>query len=273
MPVVLVTGCSSGIGRESARRFARRGWRVYASMRNPERPEGDSLRAEAAREGWTLETPRLDVTDDASVDAAVEAILRSTGGTIDALVNNAGYLVTGPLEEVPPRALREHLDTLVVGVHRVTRAVLPAMRARRRGRIVVVSSLAGRSASPFLGAYHAAKFAVEGMSEAWRYELAPFGIDVAILEPGPFGTEIHRNERRFLAPGSPYAPLAAAYDRLAERLRRGDAGFVAEAIVRACEGGRPPLRRMLGPFSFLGGRLSGWLPAGLRERLVRLLFR
>jgi NAD(P)-dependent dehydrogenase (short-subunit alcohol dehydrogenase family) len=273
MPVVLITGCSSGIGRETARRFARRGWRVFATMRNPGRPEGESLRAEASRDGWALETPHLDVTDGNSVEAAVAAMLRATGGEVDALVNNAGYLLTGALEETPSEALRAHLDALVVGVHRVTRAVLPAMRARGRGRVVVVSSLAGRSASPILGAYHAAKFGVEGMAEAWRYELAPFGIDVAIVAPGPFGTDLHRNERRFAPEGSPYAGLVAAYDRLSARLSRGDSGAVAEAIVRACEGRRPPLRRTLGPFSFLGGRVGPALPDAWRERLVRLLFR
>ncbi|HEX6852010.1 MAG TPA: SDR family oxidoreductase [Candidatus Polarisedimenticolaceae bacterium] len=273
MPVVLITGCSSGIGRETARLFARRGWRVFASLRDPGRPEAEALRAEAAREGWTLETPHLDVTDDASVDAAVGAMLRATGGTVDAVVNNAGSLLSGPLEEIPPEALRAHLDTLVVGVHRVTRAVLPAMRARGRGRVVVVSSLAGRSATPILGAYHAAKFGVEGMAEAWRYELAPFGIDVAIVAPGPFGTELHRNERRYAAPGSPYAGTVAAYDRLAGRLTRGDAGQVAEAIFRASSGARPPLRRRVGPFSFVGGRLPSLIPDSWRERLLRLAFR
>lgn len=274
MPVVLITGCSSGIGRETARLFARRGWRVYATMRNPGRPEGEALRAEAAREGWALETPHLDVTDEASVLAAVEAMLRSTGGAVDAVVNNAGYLLTGALEEVPSERLLQHLDALVVGVHRVTRAVLPAMRARGRGRVVVVSSLAGRSASPVLGAYHAAKFGLEGMAEAWRYELAPFGIDVAIVAPGPFGTHLHANERRFGAgPGSPYLPLVAAYDRLAARLPRGDASGVAAAIFRAAAGGSPPLRRVLGPLSWVAGRLEPVLPSRLKGWAIGLLFR
>jgi NAD(P)-dependent dehydrogenase (short-subunit alcohol dehydrogenase family) len=274
MSVVLITGCSSGIGRETARLFARRGWRVYATMRDPGRPEGESLRAEAAREGWALETPHLDVTDEASVRAAVEGMLRATGGTVDAVVNNAGHLLSGALEEIPSEGLAEHLDTLVVGAHRVTRAVLPAMRERGRGRVIMVSSLAGRSASPVLGAYHAAKFGLEGMAEAWRYELAPFGIDVTILAPGPFGTRLHANERRYGAgPGSPYAALVAAYDRLAARLPRGDTSRVAEAIYRAAAGGPPPLRRVLGPLSWVAGRLDPLIPARLRGWAIRLLFR
>jgi NAD(P)-dependent dehydrogenase (short-subunit alcohol dehydrogenase family) len=139
--------------------------------------------------------------------------------------------------------------------------------------VIVVSSLAGRSASPVLGAYHAAKFGVEGMAEAWRYELAPFGIDVAIVAPGPFGTALHRNERRFARAGSPYAAMVGAYDRLSARLSRGDAGAVAEVIVRSCSGRRPPLRRRVGPFSFVGGRLSAALPDPLREWLLRRVFR
>lgn len=273
MPVVLITGCSSGIGRETARAFARRGWRVFASMRNPSRPEGESLRAEAAREGWTLETPHLDVVDERSIAESVEAMLRATGGEVDAVVANAGYLLSGALEEVPSEDLLRHLDVLVVGVHRVVRAVLPAMRGRGRGRVVVVSSLAGRSASPILGAYHAAKFGVEGMAEAWRHELSPFGIDVAVVAPGPFGTELHRNEARRASPGSPYARLVAAYDRLASKLPRGEASRVAEAIVAASSGGRPRFRRTIGPLSFVGGTLSGLLPHAWRERLLRRVYR
>lgn len=265
VPVVLLTGCSSGIGREAARRFGRRGWRVFASMRRPERPEGRSLREEAGREGWALETPHLDVADGETVTSVVEEMLRSTEGTVDAVVANAGYILSGPLEEVPADALREHLDVLVVGVHRVVCAVLPAMRRRGSGRVVVVSSLAGRTASPVLGAYNAAKFAVEGMAEAWRYELAPFGIDVAVIAPGPFLTEIHRNERRCTAPGSPYAAIVDAYDGYAGKVRRGDAGVVAEAIVGAATGPRPSFRRALGPLSFLSARIAPIVPFSIRE--------
>src|SRR5438552_3240580 len=125
-PVVLITGCSSGIGLGAARRFARAGHRVYASMRRPDE-QGATLRAEATANGWSLATPQIDVTSDAQVVAAVQAILAETGGRIDVLVNNAGYYLFGPVEETAPDELRAQLETNVIGVLRVTRAVLPAM--------------------------------------------------------------------------------------------------------------------------------------------------
>ena len=141
---VLITGSSSGIGRALAERFAGRGWRVFASMRNPER--GADLRARAAERGWRLTTPALDVTSDDSVAAATADILRETGGRLDVLVNNAGYYQFGALEETSPDELRAQLETNVVGVLRMTRAVLPAMRARRsrHGRDARIGVRAGR---------------------------------------------------------------------------------------------------------------------------------
>ena len=127
--MVLVTGSSSGIGYATAERFATRGWRVFASMRRPEK--GEALRAAATARGWALTTPALDVTREDSVSTVVADILGETEGRLDVLVNNAGYYAYGPLEETSPDELRDQLETNVVGVHRVTRAVLPAMRARR----------------------------------------------------------------------------------------------------------------------------------------------
>src|SRR6185437_13328286 len=197
-------GCSSGIGRATAERFAARGFTVFASMRRPE--AGASLRALAAEKGWRLTTPALDVARDDSVAEAVAAVLGETDGRLDVLVNNAGYYATGPLEEITPDELRAQLETNVIGVHRVTRAVLPAMRARGSGAIVTLGSLSGRVALPVAGAYHASKWALEGMIEAWRLELGPFGIRVTLIEPGPFATAFYANERlaaaRVPTPGS-----------------------------------------------------------------------
>ncbi len=190
---MLITGSSSGIGRAAAERFAARGWRVFASMRR--QVAGVPLLALAAEKGWKLTTPALDVTRDDSVAAAVGAILRETDGRLDVLVNNAGYYAWGPLEETSPDELRAQLETNVIGVHRVTRAVLPAMRARRAGTVVTVGSISGRVAVPIAGPYHASKWALEGMIEAWRLELAPFGVRVALVEPGPFATALHANEQ------------------------------------------------------------------------------
>jgi NAD(P)-dependent dehydrogenase (short-subunit alcohol dehydrogenase family) len=275
-PVVLITGCSSGIGRGAARRFAAAGYRVYASMRRPDERPGVELRAEAAAAGWTLATPPLDVTSDASVGAAVAALLAETAGRIDVLVNNAGYYLVGAVEETAPDELRDQLETNVVGVLRVTRAVLPAMRARGAGAVVNVSSVAGRVALPVVGGYHASKWALECLTEALRYEVRPFGIRVAAVEPGPFKTGLHDNERRVrdgARPDSPYRPLVATYDEKSRRMRRGPVDAVVDVIFRAATARRPRLRWAVGPTSFSGTVLRRLCPDGIYELALRLAFR
>jgi len=271
---VLLTGSSSGFGLATAQRFASRGWRVFASMRDPGR--GEALRARAGAKGWNLTTPSLDVTRDQSVAAAVEQILAATGGRLDALVNNAGYYAYGPLEETTPDELRAQLETNVLGVHRVTRAVLPAMRARRDGVIITLGSVSGRVALPVVGPYHASKWALEGMMEAWRLELAPYGVRVVLVEPGAFATALHDNERLAAAcgPASPYAPVVAAYRRESAALGRArDLTPVVDVIERAATATNPRLRWPVGPTSFSGARLRPLVPDRLYEWLVRFAFR
>lgn len=271
---VLLTGSSSGFGLATAQRFASRGWRVFASMRDPGR--GEALRARAARKGWRLTTPSLDVTRADSVAAAVDGVLAETGGRLDVLVNNAGYYAYGPLEETTPDELRAQLETNVVGVHRVTRAVLPAMRARRDGVVITLGSVSGRVALPVVGPYHASKWALEGMIEAWRLELAPFGVRVVLVEPGAFATALHDNERMAAAfgPGSPYAPLVDAYRRESAALARAeDLTPVVDVIERAATASNPRFRWPVGPSSFSGARLRPLVPDRLYEWLVRLAFR
>jgi NAD(P)-dependent dehydrogenase (short-subunit alcohol dehydrogenase family) len=272
--VVLITGCSSGIGREAARRFAAEGFRVYASMRRPEPAE--ELRAEAATRGWAVSTPALDVTSDASVSAAVTALLAETGGRLDVLVNNAGYYLLGPLEETSPDELRALYETNVVGVQRVTRAVLPAMRARARGAIVNISSVAGRVVVPVAGAYHSSKWALEALSEALRYELRPFGIRVAIVEPGPFQTALHDKELRpadLGRPDSPYRPLVEEYQRRSHAMKRRDPAAVVDVILRAATSSRPKLRWPVGPTSLTGTLIRRLTPDAIYELVLTLAFR
>jgi NAD(P)-dependent dehydrogenase (short-subunit alcohol dehydrogenase family) len=273
--VVLITGCSSGIGREAARRFARAGFQVHASMRRPQDGSGGAeLRAEAEAQGWALYTPALDVTSDESVTSAVAALLAQTGGRLDVLVNNAGHYLVGTVEEMTPDELRAQLETNVVGVQRVIRAVLPAMRARGQGAIVNVSSVAGRVALPVVSAYHASKWALEALSEGLRYEVAPFGIRVAIVEPGPFRTSLHANERRSpQRPDSPYQPLVAAYDRQSAALRRADPARVVEVIFRAATARWPRLRWAIGATSFSGTILRRLVPDRIYEWAIRAVFR
>jgi NAD(P)-dependent dehydrogenase (short-subunit alcohol dehydrogenase family) len=270
---ILITGSSSGIGLALARRFATRGWRVFATMRRPEGAQ--ALRDEAARLGWRLTTPALDVTRDDSVTAAVDAALAETGGRLDVLVNNAGYYALGALEETTSDELRAQLETNVIGVHRVTRAVLPAMRAHRDGTIVTLGSISGLVAVPMSGPYHASKWALEGMIEALRLELLPFGVRVVLIEPGPYESDLHTKEIQAEAsrrPDSPYAALLAAYRRQSGRLRRAPLPGLVDLIERAATARRPRLRWLAGPTSFSAGRLRALCPDLVYEWVMRLAF-
>src|SRR6266571_7453627 len=172
---VLITGCSTGIGRATAEQLAARGWTVYATARRPE-----SIRDLAGRGCKTL---ALDVCDEASMRAAVETVERAEGA-VGVLVNNAGYGQEGAFEEVPMAEVRRQFETNVFGLVRLTQLVLPAMRRQGWGRIVNISSMGGKVVFPGGGFYHGTKFALEAISDVLRYELRPFGIDVVVIEPG-----------------------------------------------------------------------------------------
>ncbi len=171
----LVTGCSSGIGRATAERLAATGWTVYATARKPE-----TLRDLEARGCRTL---GLDVTDEESMQAAVAAV-EGEHGAVGALVNNAGYSQSGAIETVPLEKVRAQFETNVFGLVRLTQLVLPAMRRARAGKIVNLSSMGGKLVFPGGGFYHATKYAVEAISDALRFEVKGFGIDVILIEPG-----------------------------------------------------------------------------------------
>ena len=179
MKRVLVTGASSGIGLASALRLAGAGWRVYGGVRTA--ADADALRQHG------IEPVELDVTDAAQIDAATAAV----GPELDGLVDNAGIAVAAPLELVPLDELRRQLEVNVVGQIAVLQAVLPALR-RARGRVVLMGSIGGRSALPFLGPYAASKHALEALADSLRVELRPFGLAVSIVEPGSIATPIWR---------------------------------------------------------------------------------
>ena len=188
---ILITGCSSGFGFDAAKYFAKKGQRVYATMRDAggrNQPAADTLAAFAESESVNLTVLEMDVTSDESVDAAVSGI-----SNVDVLINNAGVGFGGPVESFTSEQILRQLDVNIVGTIRVARAVLPAMRARKSGLIIQVSSTAGRAAFPGFGVYHASKWGLEGISEAMRYELGPLGVDVVIVEPGPFSTSFFEN--------------------------------------------------------------------------------
>jgi len=177
---VLITGCSSGIGRATALRLAAGGWSVWASARRPE-----SI-ADLADAG--CRTLALDVTDEASMEAAV-AQVRDEAGAIGVLVNNAGYSQSGAVETVPLEAARRQFETNVFGLARLTQLALPGMRAQRWGKVVNIGSMGGRLTFPGGGWYHATKYALEALSDALRFELRGFGVDVILVEPGLITTE------------------------------------------------------------------------------------
>ena len=191
MKKILITGCSSGFGYDSSKYLAEKGHHVYATMRNingKNATPAAELKDFANSNGLKIDVLEMDVTSDESVKSAVAQIPE-----VDVLINNAGLGFGGPIEAFSSAQCLEQLDLNIVGTFRVAKAVLPGMRSRSSGLIIQVSSIAGRGAFPGFGVYHASKWGLEGLSEAMRYELAPLGIDVVIVEPGPFSTNFFGN--------------------------------------------------------------------------------
>jgi len=208
---ILVTGSTSGFGRLMVETLARQGYIVFAGMRaaaGKNAPAAEELRALAQREALALQIVEIDVTDDASVERAIAVIIETTG-RLDVVVNNAGVSYSGPLEAFTLEQVRQQFETNVFSVLRVNRAVLPQMRKQGSGLLLQIGSIVGRLGLPFLGLYGATKFALEGLTESYRYELAPFGIDAAIIEPGTFPTTISAN-RQVAADAERFALYQAA---------------------------------------------------------------
>ena len=252
MALVLITGCSSGIGKYTALEMARRGHRVFASMRNLE--SARFIRADAQKAQLTLEILQLDVTDPASVTNAVQQVVREAG-PVDVLVNNAGVGSAGVVEDYTDQEIRSVFETNLLGAVRTTRAVLPAMRARRSGTIIMMSSISGLRTFPFVSVYSASKFALEAISNGLRYELMPFGIRVVLIEPGNFrtraGSNMHFPKR--ITPGSGEATSDPLYRTLAMRPPHpfptfpfGDAHDVARLAADIAESDDPRARYLIG---------------------------
>src|SRR5881392_1157719 len=196
---VLVTGCSTGIGRATAEHLVTRGWRVYATARKV-----DAIRDLGGRGCKLL---ALDVCDESSIRAAVAAI-ESAEGAIGVLINNAGYGQEGPVEEVPMEEVRRQFETNFFGLTRLTQLVLPGMRRQRWGKIVNLSSMGGKLTFPGGGFYHATKHAVEALSDALRFEVREFGIDVVVIEPGLIVTEFGETASGSLGEIDEHGPYA-----------------------------------------------------------------
>jgi NADP-dependent 3-hydroxy acid dehydrogenase YdfG len=241
---VLITGCSTGIGRATAERLAASGRTVYATARRPE--SIDDLKERGCK------TLALDVTDEQSMSAAVKQV-EEAEGVVGALVNNAGYSQSGAVESVRLDDVRKQFETNVFGLLRMCQLVLPGMRRQGHGRIVNISSMGGKLVFPGGGVYHATKFAVEALSDAMRWEVRNFGVDVVVIEPGLIKTEFGHAAVSSIESGTerdgPYAQFnrqvadttAGAYEGALARLAAGP-DAVAKAIEKAIDAKRPRTR-------------------------------
>ena len=244
-PVVLITGCSTGIGRATALLLAKKGWRVFASARRLE-----TVNDLASDHITSL---RLDVTDESSMASAVQDVL-AQAGRIDALINNAGYAQAGPMEELSMNEVRRQFETNTFGALRMAQLVLPTMRAQGTGRIVNVSTMGGRLVIPFIGSYNASKFALEAMSDALRMETRPFGVRVILGEPGGvrtnFNAAANQNAQQHTTnTNSPYYRFLVPFTRFIGQIEGMSSSpeAVAKIILRALTTRNPRARYVATP--------------------------
>ena len=268
---VLITGAGSGFGLAAALDLAQRGFEVYASV--PDLAQREAVEAAAAARGVTLRVLRLDVTDRASIEAAVSAMVAERR-TIDGVVHSAGLGLRGFFEDLAESEIRHVFDVNVFGVMAVTRAVLPHMRSARRGRVVIITSAGGRIASMTLSGYCAGKFALEGFGESLALEVAPLGIAVSLIEPGLVMTPhftLHRGRARAATdPAGFYYPWFVQHEQMVDEILRAGRVTpqdVARAVRRALTDRRPRLRYMVGRRVKLAVLLRRYLPGELFERL------
>jgi len=268
---ILITGATAGIGRITALHLAQQGHHVIASGRKAS--ELAKLKAEAG--ALKLDTIFLDVTSKVSIASAIEAVDKLTAGRgLDVLVNNAGFGVLGPTSEISDSEMRRQYETNVFGLMNVTRAFLPQMRDRRSGRIVNVSSLGGQLTLPYFGVYNSTKYAVESLSDALRYELKPFGIDVVLIEPGVIrtnfeATAVSNFDNTFK--DTPYAPAMARYEQMSKMADKFASNpiVIAKAISRAVNSRRPWARYIAPRYNAIMVFWSFVLPTRVWDWMMR----
>ena len=246
--VAVVTGSSSGIGYETSLALAREGFLTYATMRNLEK--GSIIKSDSDKENLPLKIMQLDVTDDASVSKAVQSII-SDSGRIDVIVNNAGYGLVGAFEDLSLDEIKQQYETNLFGVVRVTQAVIPIMRKQKSGRIINISSGAGRFGYPGGSAYVSTKFAIEGLSESLSYELDPFGIKVILVEPGVIRTNFGNGmvvAKNSQDPGSAYLSMTRKMNEVFGQLMQNGSppSLVANVVLQAAKTDNPNLRYLAG---------------------------
>lgn len=267
---VLITGCSSGIGLDAARGLQARGWRVFASARNPD--DCARLRAEG------FESPRLDVDDPDSIAQALEQVLAATGGRLDALYSNAAFACPGAVEDLPRAAMREIFETNLFGALDLTNRIIPVMRAQGHGRIVWCSSVLGLVTQRWRGAYVATKFAMEGLADTLRLELRGTGIHVSLIEPGPITSRIRENSIPHFERHIDWKASAqrSRYEKLLHRLyeSRGPDRFelppaaVTRRIAHALESPRPRVRYLVTTPTHLAWAMRRFLPVAWVDRVL-----
>ena len=271
---VLISGCSTGIGRATAERLARNGWKVYATARNPE------TIADLRTAGCNVLA--LDVCNEDSIRAAVRTV-EEAEGAVGVLINNAGYGQEGPVEEVPMAVIRRQFETNVFGLIRLTQLALPGMRRQRWGKIVNLSSMGGRLTFPGGGFYHATKHAVEALSDALRFEVRPFGVDVIVIEPGPIKTRFGDTATGSLGTlGGDESPYRAFNALVAQRIREAYDGplaafakgpeAVAAVIEKAITTSRPRSRYPITAAARSLMALRRWLPDRAFDAFLRTQF-
>jgi NAD(P)-dependent dehydrogenase (short-subunit alcohol dehydrogenase family) len=267
----LITGASSGFGLLTSVTLARRGWRVLATMRDVNRREKLETAARTAGVLERIEFIALDVTNAGQI-AEVATAIGARGSRLDALINNAGFALPGFADDITDAELREQFETNFFGTTAVTRAFLPQLRRQGSGHIVMVSSISGRMGFPGVGSYSASKFALEGWTETLRYELKPLGIQVVLIEPGAFQTDIWGRNAKFSAgaldPDSPNAGRVAGWRARIEKGQKADPQIVADTIAAIVANPRPRLRYVVGRDAKAGLLLRKLLPWSLFERLI-----
>ncbi|HEY7150163.1 MAG TPA: oxidoreductase [Solirubrobacterales bacterium] len=269
---VLITGCSTGIGRATAEHLAEEGYNVHATARRPESIEDLASRG--------LKTHALDVTDESSMEAAVAEV--ETDGPIGALVNNAGYSQSGAIETIPMSSVRRQFETNVFGLIRMCQLVLPGMRQAGSGRIVNMSSMGGKLVFPGGGVYHATKHSVEALSDALRFEVRGFGIDVVVIEPGLIVTEFGETAAASVDEVEEHGPYAQFNSAVAKATAEAYTGpmvrfgggpeVVAQKIAKALSANRPNTRYKVTPSAKVTLAMRRLLTDRMWDRAMRSQF-
>lgn len=267
---ILITGCSSGIGYDAAHALRAHGWRVFAACRKSK--DCDRLRAEG------FDSPRIDYEDEATIEHGLAEVLAATGGRLDALFNNGAYAIPGPVEDIPTEALRTIFQSNLIGWHDLTRRVIPVMRAQGHGRIVQCSSVLGFVAMKWRGAYASTKFALEGLTDALRLEMAGTGIEVSIIDPGPIETDFRQNAIKEFEKWVDWENSARAdeyRDSLLDQLYEGSskgpqwpASAVTRKLIHALTARRPRARYYVTTPTYVMGLLRRILPTRALDWIV-----